>query len=179
MMEQPSEGLFAGRPRESARVICDAVLLPSAPLYGNRRSSRHFGASLRTYIGGADYVPERTSCPVGCRGSQGCSTVAGEFTRWSLRSRVGEWLRRCHQTAGQPRRGGNRSGRGRSVSPGQPGNRDLRAAVARSAPRSDPGPEPLVRPGYREACRRSEEHTSELQSQSNLVCRLLLEKKTS
>src|SRR2546430_4324411 len=28
------------------------------------------------------------------------------------------------------------------------------------------------------AVRRSEEHTSELQSQSNLVCRLLLEKKT-
>src|SRR2546427_1380284 len=27
------------------------------------------------------------------------------------------------------------------------------------------------------ACERSEEHTSELQSQSNLVCRLLLEKK--
>src|SRR2546430_6934271 len=27
------------------------------------------------------------------------------------------------------------------------------------------------------ACQRSEEHTSELQSQSNLVCRLLLEKK--
>src|SRR2546430_11134802 len=27
--------------------------------------------------------------------------------------------------------------------------------------------------------RRSEEHTSELQSQSNLVCRLLLEKKTN
>src|SRR2546430_6874935 len=31
------------------------------------------------------------------------------------------------------------------------------------------------RPGYRRS--RSEEHTSELQSQSNLVCRLLLEKK--
>src|SRR2546430_10392843 len=30
---------------------------------------------------------------------------------------------------------------------------------------------------YRAACLRSEEHTSELQSQSNLVCRLLLEKK--
>src|SRR2546430_13611831 len=29
------------------------------------------------------------------------------------------------------------------------------------------------------ACLRSEEHTSELQSQSNLVCRLLLEKKTT
>src|SRR2546430_2826539 len=38
-------------------------------------------------------------------------------------------------------------------------------------------------PGFHEASvatpPRSEEHTSELQSQSNLVCRLLLEKKTS
>src|SRR2546427_13055257 len=36
-----------------------------------------------------------------------------------------------------------------------------------------------VRPGRRgrRCARRSEEHTSELQSQSNLVCRLLLEKK--
>src|SRR2546427_9291511 len=31
--------------------------------------------------------------------------------------------------------------------------------------------------GERRTCSRSEEHTSELQSQSNLVCRLLLEKK--
>src|SRR2546430_4419008 len=31
--------------------------------------------------------------------------------------------------------------------------------------------------GERELAERSEEHTSELQSQSNLVCRLLLEKK--
>src|SRR2546430_6112419 len=31
--------------------------------------------------------------------------------------------------------------------------------------------------GYSRPTRRSEEHTSELQSQSNLVCRLLLEKK--
>src|SRR2546427_4838944 len=30
---------------------------------------------------------------------------------------------------------------------------------------------------HRPDCKRSEEHTSELQSQSNLVCRLLLEKK--
>src|SRR5688572_31883352 len=37
--------------------------------------------------------------------------------------------------------------------------------------RSDPRPERASRGG------RSEEHTSELQSQSNLVCRLLLEKK--
>src|SRR2546430_3811135 len=35
----------------------------------------------------------------------------------------------------------------------------------------------LQRRGGRRAGRRSEEHTSELQSQSNLVCRLLLEKK--
>src|SRR2546430_11334076 len=34
-------------------------------------------------------------------------------------------------------------------------------------------------PGVRRVSLRSEEHTSELQSQSNLVCRLLLEKKKS
>src|SRR2546430_11369005 len=33
------------------------------------------------------------------------------------------------------------------------------------------------RPCWSSASKRSEEHTSELQSQSNLVCRLLLEKK--
>src|SRR2546430_6128829 len=39
-------------------------------------------------------------------------------------------------------------------------------------------PDPVL-PGGSVLCRaRSEEHTSELQSQSNLVCRLLLEKKT-
>src|SRR2546430_7431604 len=35
----------------------------------------------------------------------------------------------------------------------------------------------LVSPGAKVSVPRSEEHTSELQSQSNLVCRLLLEKK--
>src|SRR2546430_12859996 len=43
----------------------------------------------------------------------------------------------------------------------------------------DPG-SPLAwknEPYYSQLKRRSEEHTSELQSQSNLVCRLLLEKK--
>src|SRR2546430_16972399 len=38
-----------------------------------------------------------------------------------------------------------------------------------------PGPQGTVAPRHRAP--RSEEHTSELQSQSNLVCRLLLEKK--
>src|SRR2546427_6340264 len=37
--------------------------------------------------------------------------------------------------------------------------------------------EPAELQGPEPAARRSEEHTSELQSQSNLVCRLLLEKK--
>src|SRR3712207_8417547 len=37
--------------------------------------------------------------------------------------------------------------------------------------------EELDRHGYREVDRRSEEHTSELQSRQYLVCRLLLEKK--
>src|SRR2546430_6347104 len=38
-------------------------------------------------------------------------------------------------------------------------------------------PADLGRAGERDLIDRSEEHTSELQSQSNLVCRLLLEKK--
>src|SRR2546427_7012021 len=36
---------------------------------------------------------------------------------------------------------------------------------------------PTPMPSGGNSCERSEEHTSELQSQSNLVCRLLLEKK--
>src|SRR2546430_13620289 len=45
-------------------------------------------------------------------------------------------------------------------------------SAARESPRQGgPGGPPLARQS------RSEEHTSELQSQSNLVCRLLLEKK--
>src|SRR2546430_6290060 len=41
------------------------------------------------------------------------------------------------------------------------------------------GPEPARRMANRIFDCRSEEHTSELQSQSNLVCRLLLEKKNT
>src|SRR3712207_7622977 len=39
-------------------------------------------------------------------------------------------------------------------------------------------PDPVIDPEF-EGFRRSEEHTSELQSRQYLVCRLLLEKKTS
>src|SRR2546427_7932353 len=45
------------------------------------------------------------------------------------------------------------------------------------APRASPLGQRVREPGRARARRRSEEHTSELQSQSNLVCRLLLEKK--
>src|SRR5688572_31774870 len=43
--------------------------------------------------------------------------------------------------------------------------------------RSRPDSTPTKRAPSCSSCSRSEEHTSELQSQSNLVCRLLLEKK--
>src|SRR5256886_4227890 len=55
----------------------------------------------------------------------------------------------------------------------------VRAAVAASAPWPSPSTTARSTPvatGFTR-CKRSEEHTSELQSQSNLVCRLLLEKK--
>src|SRR2546426_9350188 len=42
---------------------------------------------------------------------------------------------------------------------------------------TEPAPDLLVCDGLIERRRRSEEHTSELQSPCNLVCRLLLEKK--
>src|SRR5579859_8236092 len=52
----------------------------------------------------------------------------------------------------------------------------LRPAGGRR-PGQDGEPLPHVRAARRRLGLRSEEHTSELQSQSNLVCRLLLEKK--
>src|SRR2546430_13091271 len=55
-----------------------------------------------------------------------------------------------------------------STSPSAPSSRRCRAQLAAARP------PPIIR--YL-TLRRSEEHTSELQSQSNLVCRLLLEKK--
>src|SRR5262249_62181433 len=51
----------------------------------------------------------------------------------------------------------------------------FRSTWPRSRPRWTPAPPPRAA----SAAPRSEEHTSELQSLTNLVCRLLLEKKTS
>src|SRR5438034_8086173 len=59
---------------------------------------------------------------------------------------------------------------------------DLGRQGARPEPREDPAPERIHDRGiaerrHEEGAERSEEHTSELQSHSDLVCRLLLEKK--
>src|SRR2546427_8105771 len=53
--------------------------------------------------------------------------------------------------------------------------RSRKRITAMVTPAPPPGGARAPRPGARRG--RSEEHTSELQSQSNLVCRLLLEKK--
>src|SRR3712207_9214081 len=60
------------------------------------------------------------------------------------------------------RRGPRRTGRGPRRAVRRPGRRGLRGVVPR---------------GRQHGLRRSEEHTSELQSRQYLVCRLLLEKK--
>src|SRR2546421_7598944 len=53
----------------------------------------------------------------------------------------------------------------------------FRSASARSVKASSRSMPTIVHAGRRAASSRSEEHTSELQSRSDLVCRLLLEKK--
>src|SRR2546430_9253690 len=68
--------------------------------------------------------------------------------------------------------------RGRRAGPGRrtvPGSICDRRAARETRPRRDPRND--CRESRGQAGSRSEEHTSELQSQSNLVCRLLLEKK--
>src|SRR5688572_32753277 len=59
----------------------------------------------------------------------------------------------------------------------RPAYRVRGGADPRPTPSPDQRARPARRPPRRPRPRRSEEHTSELQSQSNLVCRLLLEKK--
>src|SRR5688572_4649213 len=64
------------------------------------------------------------------------------------------------------------------VSPGWMPGGVARTAMIRSWSSCHGGSRSPSQPTSPDAARRSEEHTSELQSQSNLVCRLLLEKKT-
>src|SRR2546427_3443096 len=68
----------------------------------------------------------------------------------------------CSTSSCRERAGPERSSRARPAFPGRPAATKNRRRGKSSA---------------RSCARRSEEHTSELQSQSNLVCRLLLEKK--
>src|SRR5437016_6760601 len=85
-------------------------------------------------------------------------------------------LFRSHLRAGQP------AGCRRLAERPAPGRRRLRAQPGPVRPRSPrPGPQDLRRVLERglERQLRSEEHTSELQSLTKLVCRLLLEKKNT
>src|SRR5438105_12477483 len=60
---------------------------------------------------------------------------------------------------------------------GSPVTRSPSTATTSSAPTSRAGSETTLSPTVTRPARRSEEHTSELQSRVDLVCRLLLEKK--
>src|SRR5205085_11115618 len=79
----------------------------------------------------------------------------------------------------------NRDGRGESSSSGSSGRRSGARSSERCPSWSASSSAGFLRWNDRRRCaraaggtrQRSEEHTSELQSQSNLVCRLLLEKK--
>src|SRR2546430_4123289 len=82
-------------------------------------------------------------------------------------------LSRSEPASGMPPSGGPASGGPASGGPASGG-----PASGIGASTSNPSTRVLVLPrGSVTATSRSEEHTSELQSQSNLVCRLLLEKK--
>src|SRR5690606_41138224 len=72
-----------------------------------------------------------------------------------------------------PSRSGHDSPGRPSSRPPSPSPSTRSARTASAAASSTPRPSPPVSPPPR----RSEEHTSELQSRENLVCRLLLEKK--
>src|SRR2546427_9452386 len=78
-------------------------------------------------------------------------------------------LSRAPELRDRAARPGDRAWLGRARRAALPGGRARLCAAARSV-------QPH-RPGAHRGHGRSEEHTSELQSQSNLVCRLLLEKK--
>src|SRR5690606_40143743 len=61
--------------------------------------------------------------------------------------------------------------RQKAATEGRPSGTTMKAA------RRGPMAVPKLPPTWKSDCARSEEHTSELQSRENLVCRLLLEKK--
>src|SRR2546427_7796637 len=86
------------------------------------------------------------------------------------RSSAGSHFHRCTKAGGALSVAAQQAHRASSAAPVI--SQGLRAARSRAAGSGRGAP-----PVFRVASLRSEEHTSELQSQSNLVCRLLLEKK--
>src|SRR2546426_4781935 len=106
------------------------------------------------------------------------------MSRMLMRSATDGTLRRIepdrcaspHRTAcGTPHRHWDRS---RDAPTNTSRSTDPRPARSRCAARNQtPPPARSYTPDRRASCGRSEEHTSELQSPCNLVCRLLLEKK--
>src|SRR5580698_4049345 len=120
---------------------------------------------------GTRIVPRARPVPSRTIPRRSASAVAASLTRESassIQSTGTSWIRR-------PARSASTSN---SVSKNQPVSRvsgsSARAASARIALNPHCASE---NPVPRLACSRSEEHTSELQSHVNLVCRLLLEKK--
>src|SRR5206468_10487531 len=91
--------------------------------------------------------PTRRSSDLKC-----CSTPARQTSNRTTGEATSRWKRAGDTTAG-----------------GRASIRALRCLISSHAPGQQQRFEPFF-------CRRSEEHTSELQSRSDLVCRLLLEK---
>src|SRR2546430_6615235 len=97
-------------------------------------------------------------------------------TAWARAPTVLNWLQSSLAHTTKERRVPTTGGLARGVDAATAGARRAVAAGNRSArPRARSMPSNSVAAARGDA--RSEEHTSELQSQSNLVCRLLLEKK--
>src|SRR2546427_13223439 len=96
--------------------------------------------------------------PIGGQGVGGCAPIPGA-AQSAPQENPGYWVKTWGAVASSP--GGDA---------GSATGHQAKASAERQAVER-------CRQGGATDCTRSEEHTSELQSQSNLVCRLLLEKK--
>src|SRR5437016_1354071 len=123
---------------------------------GQRQRGGHEGPDIH------DFFLRRLSC---------------EFVRPPVRASIAEKLE--HGVADRERRGEARGLDAEEIDQARDAvvGRALEEEIARGlAARLELGPDSGIR-GLQGAVRRSEEHTSELQSLTNIVCRLLLEKK--
>src|SRR2546427_12658548 len=151
-----------GAPRAAAR--------PRGRAAGGRRGSGPVGARRR----GARLRPVRRAVPTE-RVDKRCRTG-----RWRVPRGPGDPGSERFRELARRRTGAVASAGARGPGAGGcggPGPRGRGRGGSRGAPRGRSRPH--VRAGGPRRAARSEEHTSELQSQSNLVCRLLLEKKNT